>query len=314
MTRYVVRRLLQIPLTLLLVSIIVFSIVHLSPGDPVQLMLGDFASQEDIAELRSELGFDQPLYRQYFEWLLGLLQFDLGTSLLSGRPVSAMVLERAPYTMMLAMSATLLSMLIAPVLGITGAKFYNKLPDQVLMVFSMLGMAMPSFVVSILLILVFAVQFGLLPIAGPGDPANDPLGSIKYYILPVTSLSILRTAQFTRVVRASMLDVLQRDYIRVARAKGISERHVVVRHALKNSLIPVITIVALSFATTLGGTVVTESIFSIPGLGTLMLEAIVARDFPVIQGTTLVVALIFISVNIIADLLYAFVDPRIKYQ
>jgi peptide/nickel transport system permease protein len=312
--RYILRRLLQVPLTLVLVSIIVFSIVHLTPGDPARLILGDFATDEDVDAFRARHGMDRPFYVQYLSWMSGVVRGDLGTSINTGESVASLIITRAPYTISLAVSATIVATLIAIVLGILAAKFHNRPIDQIIMVFAMLGMAMPSFVVAILLILVFAVALGIFPIAGPGDPVGDPIGSIRYYVLPVTSLALLRVAQFTRIVRSSMLDVLNRDYIRSARAKGLSERVVVVRHALKNALIPVITIVTLSFAETLAGTVVTEAIFSIPGLGSLMLNAIVWRDFLLVQGITLVVALIFIFTNLVADLLYGIVDPRIRYE
>lgn len=314
MARFMARRLIQVPITLFLVSIVVFSLVHITPGDPVTLMLGDQATEKDRAVLRSKLGLDRPLVNQYVTWMGEVVRGDFGTSVFSGQSVRSLLWERAPYTITLTVLSMLVAVAVALPLGILSAKFHNRLPDYALMLFSLTGMALPSFVVGILLILVLAVYTDLLPISGPGDPVHDPLGSLKYYVMPVISLGLIRIAQFTRLVRSSVLDILSQDYIRVARAKGLSEQQVLIRHTLKNSLIPVITVFALAFATTLGGTVVIESIFSIPGVGLLMLDAILRRDFPLVQGITMVMALIFIAGNLIADMLYGLVDPRIKYE
>jgi peptide/nickel transport system permease protein len=312
--RYVARRLLQIPVTLMFVSVMVFSLVHLIPGDPVHAILGDFATPEAEAALRRNLGLDKPLVYQYVDWMRDVVRGDFGTSLFTGRSVRTMMMERAPYTLTLAIFSTCLAVLIAIPLGALAATFQNRFIDQVAMVVSMFGMALPNFLVAILLILLFAIYAGLVPIAGAGDPFGDPVGSVKYYILPVVALASTPIAHFTRIMRSSMLDVLGQDYIRVARAKGARELHVVINHAFKNSMIPLITVTAIAFANALGGTVIIESIFSIPGLGSLMLHSVVSRDFPLIQGTILVLAAIFIFVNLIADLLYGLMDPRIRFE
>lgn len=314
MVPYLVRRLAQIPVTLFIVSIIIFSLTHITPGDPVSLMLGDQATEANRDVLRGRLGLDLPLYQQYFRWIGDVVRGEFGTSVYSGLSVRTLLLDRAPYTLTLTILAMLVSIGLALPLGMLAARSHNRPLDYLLMVLSLIGMATPSFVVGLALILILAVNLGLLPISGPGDPFGDPLGSIKFYVMPVIALGLVRIAQMTRIVRSSVLDILSQDYIRVARAKGLSERQVMIRHTLKNSLIPIITVFALAFATTLGGTIVIESIFSIPGIGQLMLDAIIQRDFPLVQGITLVMALIFISANLVADALYALADPRIKYD
>lgn len=314
MAYFLLRRLVQMPATLLLVSVVVFGLTHITPGDPVAFMLGDQSTESDRELLRHRMGFDKPLYEQYFHWMGDVLRGEFGTSVYSGLSVRELLLDRAPYTLTLTLLAMFFAIAVSLPLGIIAARHHNRFLDYLLMIFSLLGMAMPSFVVGLLLILVLAVNLDLLPISGPGDPFHDPVGSLRYYVMPVIALGLVRVAQLTRIVRSSILETQGRDYIRTARAKGLGERQILLRHTLKNALIPVITVFALAFATTLGGTVVIESIFSIPGVGQLMLDAILQRDFPLVQGITVVMALIFIVANLVADILYGLVDPRIKFN
>jgi peptide/nickel transport system permease protein len=314
MTKYIIQRLLQVPVVLFFVSLIVFSMMHVTPGDPVELMLGDFYTAEDAETLRKTLGLDRPLHIQYLSWLWGAVRLDLGTSIYTLRPITEMLLDRAPYTIILASLSTAVALLIAFPIGIIAARRHNTIIDYLSMVVAMLGISIPNFALSVLLIMVLAVWLDLLPISGPGDPINDPFGSLPYYVMPVIALATARVALISRLLRSSLLEVLKQDYIRTARAKGLAETVVLYRHTLKNAMIPVITIVAISFAYALEGSIAIEFIFSLPGLGSLMLDALNWKDFPLIQGITFVAAIVFILANLVADVLYALVDPRIRYE
>jgi peptide/nickel transport system permease protein len=288
--------------------------MHVTPGDPVELMLGDFYTAEDAETLRKTLGLDRPLHIQYLSWLWGAVRLDLGTSIYTLRPITEMLLDRAPYTIILASLSTAVALLIAFPIGIIAARRHNTIIDYLSMVVAMLGISIPNFALSVLLIMVLAVWLDLLPISGPGDPINDPFGSLPYYVMPVIALATARVALISRLLRSSLLEVLKQDYIRTARAKGLAETVVLYRHTLKNAMIPVITIVAISFAYALEGSIAIEFIFSLPGLGSLMLDALNWKDFPLIQGITFVAAIVFILANLVADVLYALVDPRIRYE
>ena len=313
MRRYVAQRLLQMPVVLFFISIIVFSLMHIAPGDPVELMLGDYYTTEDADKLRRNLGLDRPLYAQYFSWVWGATHLDFGNSFHTLQPISEMIAERAPYTIFLASLSIAFALLLAIPIGIVAALHHNTMVDYTSMVGAMFGISIPNFALAVLLILALAVWTDLLPISGPGDPLNDPIGSIPYYVMPVIALGTAQLALFSRMLRSSLLEVLNQDYIRTARSKGLSERLTLYRHALKNALAPVITIVAISFAQALGGSVSMEFVFGLPGLGSLILDAISWKDFPLIQGITFVTAFFFLLANLIADLMYALVDPRIRY-
>lgn len=313
MRKYLVQRLVQMPVVLFFISIIVFSLMHIAPGDPVELMLGDYFTTEDAKRLRGNLGLDRPLYIQYLSWVWGATHLDFGTSFHTLQPISQMIVERAPYTIFLASLSVAFALLIAIPIGIVAARHHNTFIDYTSMVGAMFGISIPNFALAVLLILALAVWTDLLPISGPGDPLNDPLGSIPYYVMPVIALGTAQLALFSRMLRSSLLEVLNQDYIRTARSKGLSERLILYRHSLKNALAPVITIVAISFAQALGGSVSMEFVFGLPGLGSLMLDAIAWKDFPLIQGITFVTAFFFLLANLIADLMYALVDPRIRY-
>ena len=313
MRKYVVQRLIQMPVVLFFISIIVFSLMHIAPGDPVELMLGDYFTTEDAERLRGDLGLDRPLYVQYLSWVWGATHLDFGNSFHTLQPISEMIVERAPYTIFLASLSVAFALLIAIPIGIVAARHHNTVVDYTSMVGAMFGISIPNFALAVLLILALAVWTDLLPISGPGDPLNDPVGSIPYYVMPVIALGTAQLALFSRMLRSSLLEVLSQDYIRTARSKGLSERLILYRHSLKNALAPVITIVAISFAQALGGSVSMEFVFGLPGLGSLMLDAIAWKDFPLIQGITFVTASFFLLANLIADLMYALVDPRIRY-
>ena len=313
MRKYLVQRLIQMPVVLFFISIIVFSLMHIAPGDPVELMLGDYFTTEDAERLRGDLGLDRPLYIQYLSWVWGATHLDFGNSFHTLQPISHMIVERAPYTIFLASLSVAFALLIAIPIGIVAARHHNTVVDYTSMVGAMFGISIPNFALAVLLILALAVWTDLLPISGPGDPLNDPVGSIPYYVMPVIALGTAQLALFSRMLRSSLLEVLNQDYIRTARSKGLSERLILYRHSLKNALAPVITIVAISFAQALGGSVSMEFVFGLPGLGSLMLDAIAWKDFPLIQGITFVTAFFFLLANLIADLMYALVDPRIRY-
>ena len=314
MRKYVAQRLLQIPVVLFFISVIVFSLMHIAPGDPVELMLGDYFTPEDAAKLRHNLGLDRPLYVQYLSWIWGVIHLDFGNSFHTLQPISEMILDRAPYTIFLASLSVAFALLLAIPIGIVAARYHNTMVDYTSMVGAMFGISIPNFALAVLLILILAVWMDLLPISGPGDPLNDPIGSIRYYVMPVIALGTAQLGLMSRMLRSSLLEVLNQDYIRTARSKGLSEQIVLYRHASKNALAPVITIVAISFAQALGGSISMEFVFGLPGLGSLILDAISWKDFPLIQGITFVTAFVFVLANLIADLSYALVDPRIRYE
>lgn len=309
---FILRRLVQLPISLLVISFLVFLLVHLAPGDPIVLMLGNTAVPEVEERLRHFYGLDQPLWRQYVTWIGTLLQGDFGTSIRTGEPVARMVLDRLPATLTLATSSLVCAVIIAIPIGILAAVRQNTVFDYASMGMAMLALSVPTFVSGVLLVLTFGVIWQVFPISGLPRLWDDPIRALPHFVLPTIALGASRAAVFARLLRASMLDVLNKDYIRVARSKGLTERRVLWVHALKNSMFPLITVVAIQYAHLLGGAVVTEAIFVIPGVGSLLLRAIVQRDFPVIQGIALSTALIFIVANLLADLLYTIIDPRVR--
>lgn len=312
MVGFVSERLATVPLVMLLVSLLVFSFIHLAPGGPVDLMLGPEATPELEAALIHEYGLDRPLPEQYLSWLLGVLQGDLHKSMRTHEPVSSMILARLPASFTLAVLASVFSLLVSVPLGILAAVKRNSLLDYASAVAAMLGMATPNFVAALALILLLGLWLGMLPIAGAPSITGDPLRALPYYVMPTVALGLNFAALQMRLVRASLLEVLGKDYIRTAYGKGLRSRSVLWSHALRNALIPLVTIVALNFAQILSGTVVIEQIFGIPGVGSLFLQSILQRDFPVAQGISLAIALFFILANLAADFLYGWIDPRIR--
>jgi peptide/nickel transport system permease protein len=297
-------RLMTSLVTLIGVVSLVFFLIHLIPGDPVEYILGDSARPADREALRSELGLDRPLVVQYADYLSGLVRFDLGHSLHSKQPVSTLLLERLPATLELSLAAFLLAVLIAFPLGVLAATRSGTPWDSGAMMISLLGVSIPNFWLGPMLILLFSLWLGLTPVSGMEQP-----GSL---VLPAVTLGVSLAAILARMVRSSLLEVLNEDYIRTARAKGVSEQVVVWKHALANALLPVITLLGLQFGALLAGSVITEKVFSWPGVGLLLIDAIQQRDYPVVQGAVLLIAVSYLVVNRLTDLLYRAVDPRIK--
>ncbi|HEV8308449.1 MAG TPA: ABC transporter permease [Methylomirabilota bacterium] len=316
MRRYLTRRLLSLVPVLAGVSVVVFLVLHLSPGDPAEIMLGSQATQEDLARLRAELGLTEPFPIQYLRWLGHVLQGDLGRSIWTRRPVLREVLDRFRATLVLTGSALLLSTVGGIALGIASATRRNSFLDRVSAVVSLFGASMPVFWLGIVLMVLFSLWLGWLPASGMSAPygGGGVVDLLAHLILPAVTLGAASTAIVARLTRSSMLEVLGQDYIRTARSKGMIERAVVVRHGLWNALMPIVTVVGVQAGYLLGGAVLTETVFAWPGVGTLMVQGILARDFPLVQGCVLVVALSFALINLAVDLLYAYLDPRIRYE
>jgi peptide/nickel transport system permease protein len=314
--RYVVRRLALLVPVLLGVSVIIFMVLHLSPGDPAEIMLGSQATQADLDRLRAELGLTEPLYVQYVHWLGLVARGDLGRSIWMKRPVLGEVLGRFKATLILTGAALVLSTAGGLALGIASAVRPNSPLDRLSAVASLFGASMPVFWLGIVLMVIFALWLGWLPASGMFAPygGGDLRDLLVHLALPAVTLAAASVTIIARLTRSTMLETLGQDYIRTARAKGVVERAVVLRHGLKNALIPIVTVVGVQAGYLLGGAVLTETVFAWPGVGTLMVQGILARDFPLVQGCVLVVALSFVLINLVVDLLYAWLDPRIRYE
>jgi peptide/nickel transport system permease protein len=312
---YLLRRLAQVPLVLAVVTLTVFALIHVTPGDPIQIMLGMETSPEAVAALRRQYHFDRPLPEQYLIWVTGALRGDLGRSIRQHQPVTQMIAERFPVSLRLAAGAMLLALVLAIPAGIVAAVRRSTWLDYLLTGLAVTGLSIPNFTWALLLIYAFAVKLDWFPITGPGSTAAGPsvAGALAPLVLPALALGVQQTAILARLLRASMLEVLSQDYIRTAYAKGLSRRAVVAGHALKNALIPLVTITAIQFGYLVGITITIEFIFAIPGMGSALLDAVVHRDFPVIQGFTLFMAGFFILANLAADVVYTLLDPRITY-
>jgi peptide/nickel transport system permease protein len=312
MYRYLMRRLvLSIPI-LLLVTIMVFGLIHLIPGDPVTVILGQEATPEVEAALRAELGLDRPLVAQYLTWLGNVLRGDLGRSLVDRTPVIDQIKLRLPITLELTLGTFIIALLIALPAGIISATRRGSVADYSSTLLALGGLSIPSFWLAIMLILLFAVRLRWLPASGYVPFSEDPRANLAAMIMPMAATGIRESAALTRMLRSSLLEVLGADYVRTARGKGLGEWLVVMRHALSNALVPVVTSAGLLLAGLLGGLVITETIFAIPGFGRLIVEAIYQRDFVTVQGAILVSALMVVLVNLLVDLLYALIDPRIR--
>ncbi len=305
MGKFIVRRLIQAVLVLLGVSFIVFGLLFLR-GDPVSILLPQDATIEQIEALRVKLGFNDPFIVQYGRFLGNALTGDLGKSLFYNQPATTIVFERLPATVQLAVAAFIISILIAFPVGIISAAKRNSIFDRVGMLLALIGQSIPVFWLGILMILVFAVNLQWLPTSGYGE--------FKNIIMPAVALGLFTTARTTRLVRSTMIEILGQEYIRTARAKGLTQLTLLRRHALKNALIPIVTVLGLDFATLLGGAVITETIFAWPGIGQLAIESIGRRDYPVVQGVVLIVAFGYVLINLLVDLLYAYLNPRIHYS
>ncbi|MCL0042292.1 ABC transporter permease [Thermodesulfovibrionales bacterium] len=310
MLTYIIRRIGLMVFIMLGVSVITFSMIHLVPGDPAEVIAteryGEEITAETIEHVRRELGLDQPVYVQYARWLINVLQGDLGYSFRTDRPVLDEILTRLPATLQLALAGMLVALIIAIPVGIVSATRQYSAVDNLSMFGALLGVSMPNFWLGLLLILFFSVHLGWLPVFGHGG--------IEHLILPAVTLGTGMAAITTRLIRSSMLEVLKADYIRTARAKGLKEKVVIYKHALKNAMIPVVTIVGLQFASLLEGAVIVEVIFAWPGIGRLLVDSIFARDFMLIQGCILFIAAMFVLVNLLVDISYAYLDPKIRYE
>lgn len=306
MSTYIARRFLQAIPVLFGVSLLVFSMLHLVPGDPVSMMMGEFATQpEQLALMRAQLHLDDPLPQQFGRFLWNALQGDLGISIRSKRPVSAEIMENLPSTLELTLAGLLVAALIGVPLGVIAAVKRHSWADTGSMMVALLGVSMPSFWLGLLLIFAFSLHIRLFPATGGGD--------WKHLVLPAVTLGLGASAIIARLTRSSMLEVLRQEYVNTARAKGLNEFTVILRHAFKNALIPVVTVFGLQFGQLLAGTVVIETVFSRPGIGRLIVGAILAKDFPLVQGIVLAVAVSYVLVNLLVDITYAFLDPRIRY-
>jgi peptide/nickel transport system permease protein len=313
MWNYAFKRLGQVPIVLLVVTITIFVVVRSTPGDPVQIMLGMQTSPDAVEAVRREFHFDLPLYKQYLLWLGDVVQGDLGRSVRLNQSVGSLLAERFPVSFRLALAAMLFAIFISIPLGILSALRRNTWIDYLCTGVTLIGFSIPNFALALILIFVLSVKMQLLPITGIGSSSDTLWGSIAPYLLPSLALGMLQVAVLTRLLRSSMIDVLSQDYIRTARAKGLLPSTVLLVHALKNALIPFITMVAIQFGYLIGIQVTIEYTFAIPGMGSAILNAVVNRDFPVIQGFTLIIATFFLLTNILADILYSVLDPRIRY-
>lgn len=313
MLRYLLNRLLGMVAVMFLVATIVFVILRLISGDPASVMLGPEASQADVAALRAHLGLDRPLPVQYGTWLLQLAQGDLGQSIFLNKPVLAALADRAEPTFWLTLMSLIIASAIALPVGILSAVKRGTALDQSVLTFSMFTSSVPSFWLGLILMQIFSVKLGWLPVAGYGGPDASLATRLSHLILPAVVLGLVNSALITRFIRASMLDVLRDDYVRTARAKGLPERRVVMKHAVRNALIPILTVLGLTTALLISGAVVTETVFGLPGVGNLVVSAVLRRDYPVIQGALLVIAAIYVLINLVIDLLYLVVDPRVRY-
>ncbi len=313
MLQLVARRILATIPVMGVVALTVFALLHLTPGDPAVIIAGDYATTQDIEKIRARLGLDRPLLTQAGIWLVSVARGDLGTSIYSGLPVTTLIGQRVGPTAALTALAMALSVAVAVPLGVLAAWRQGSWLDRIVMLFSVSGFSMPVFWLGFLLVWVFAIQGGLLPVQGYQPMAAGPWQFLRHLVLPALTLSLVYMALIARMTRASMLGVLREDYIRTAFAKGLAPRRVLLGHALKAASLPVVTIIGVGFALLIGGAVVTESVFALPGLGRLTVDAIVRRDYPVIQGVVLMVSGAYVLLNLLIDLAYVVLDPRIRY-
>ncbi len=331
---YIIKRLIQLIPVIIGVTIIAFSLIQLAPGDPARTMLGQHATQQEINEIREKYGLDEPIYVQYAIWLNGVLHGDLGRSILTRELVVIEISERFPNTIELAIAAMIFAIIIGGLAGIISASKQYSITDYTVMGIALFGISMPVFWLGIMLMLIFGVILGWLPIGGRIDLIipfqrvtgfmvldsiitgnfNALISILKHLILPAIALGTIPMAIIARVTRSSMLEVLRQDFIRTERAKGLSERVVIYKHALRNAMVPVVTVIGLNFGLLLSGAILTETVFSWPGLGRLVVNAVYQRDYPLVVGCILIFAIVFVIVNLITDILYTFIDPRIKYE
>ncbi|MEH7123099.1 ABC transporter permease [Bacillus sp. JJ1503] len=312
MKTYILQRLLSLIPVMFVVAVVVFFIIHLTPGDPAAVILGPDASVEEVNKLREEMGLNLPIYEQFIIWISKVLQGDLGWSIYMNKPVLQAFFENLIPTLSLALMAQVIAILISIPAGIIAATKRGTFTDQTFMMISLLGISIPNFLLALLLVLLFAVNLALLPVAGFQPLSNGLWVHIKYLILPAFALGAIQAALIARVTRSSMLDVLNANYIKTAYSKGVKRKVVIYKHALKNAFIPILTVIGQTFGQLIAGAVVIETVFNIPGIGQLIINAIMRRDFEVIQGAILLIALSYVLINLIVDLLYGFFDPRVR--
>jgi len=313
MLAYIIRRVLLAIPVMFVVAAGVFLLLYLTPGDPVSVILGPDATPQRIAELRQQLGLDQPVPIQVARWFGRLLYGDLGQSIYLNRPVTQTILERAEPTLMLTLLATLFAILVGLPIGIVSATRAGSWADLGAMLVALGGISMPSFWVGLNLIFVFAVMMGVLPVAGYQPLSKGLWENLRYLMLPAVTLGFAQGALLARMSRSLMLDVLREDYVRTARSKGVAEGKVVLSHALRNTMVPLITVMGLTFAILMGGAVITEQVFNIPGVGRLLVQSVLRRDYPMVQGIVLVIAFNYVVINLCVDILYGLFDPRVRH-
>jgi peptide/nickel transport system permease protein len=313
MLAFIVRRLFSTVVVMAIVAVFIFLLLHLSPGDPAAIIVGDNATQAQVDAVRRQLGLDDPLAVQFVRWLAGVLRGDLGVSIFSHEPVSKLIGQRIEPTLSLATTTLLLAVVIAVGFGVLAAWKVGTWVDRLVMVLSVLSFSVPVFVVGYLLIYVFSIKLGWLPVQGYA-PINEGFVTwFRHLILPSIALGLAYVALIARITRTAMLDVLSEDYIRTAHAKGVATGPVLLKHALKNAGVPIVTVIGIGVALLIGGVVITETVFNIPGIGRLVVDAISQRDYPIIQGVTLIFSGVYVVVNLIVDLTYTVLDPRIRY-
>lgn len=314
MLQLVVQRLLSLIPVLLAISFVTFLLMAIIPGDPAVVMLGADAPPEALARLRTQLGLDRPFFERFVWWVVNAAQGDLGQSLYHRRPVVTMLLERFPVTLMICVLASLISIVVGIFAGVISALQRNRFTDHATRVLSLVALSIPEFWLGLLLILVFSVQTRIFPLTGYVPLTEDFFSSLRFFVLPSVALGLTLAGFLTRLTRSSMLEALSQDYVRTARSKGLRLRAVVLRHALATALLPLVTVIGLNFGRLLGGAVVIESVFNLPGVGRLTVLAITQRDFPVVQAAVLYVAALYTIINLLTDLSYALLDPRVRYQ
>jgi len=310
---YIIRRILATIPVMAVVAIFVFALLYLSPGDPAAIIAGDTATVDDIARIRAHLGLDRPVYIQFGTWVWQLLHGDLGISIFTNLPVAKLIEQRLEPTVALSLATLIVSIVVAIPMGVLAAWRAGSWIDRVVMVFAVLSFSVPVFVLAYLLIYVFAIRLDWLPVQGYVSITHGVWPFLSHLILPSIALGMIFAALIARITRASMLDVLAQDYIRTAQAKGLSSEQVLIGHALKNAAVPIVTVIGIGVALLIGGVVVTETVFAIPGLGRLTVDAILRRDYPIIQGIILIFSAAYVLVNLLVDLSYTLLDPRIRY-
>lgn len=313
MLSYVIRRVLATIPVVLMVALFVFSLLYIAPGDPAAIIAGDQATPADVERIRASLGLDRPFLVRFFDWFFRVIQGDLGTSIFTNLPVTHMIAQRIEPTVSLMVLTLLLSISLAIPMGVLAAWKQGSWVDRFVMALAVLGFSSPVFVIGYLLAYVFALKLDWLPVQGFTSISQGLIPFLKNLILPAVALGLIYMALIARITRATMLDVLSQDYVRTAKAKGVGQRGILFIHALKNAAVPIVTIIGIGFAALIGGAVVTESVFAIPGLGRLTVDAILRRDYPVIQGVVLLFSFVYVLVNLGVDLLYTLFDPRIRY-